>query len=64
MEMVLKMATIFKCFMFGKYSSCVGQGEGLLHACISSFRLVAAFRVFSALPVPCIPKPMKVARGR
>ncbi len=22
-----KMATIFKCFMFGKYSSCVGKAK-------------------------------------
>ncbi len=27
MEMV-KMTTIFKCFMFGKYSSCVGKARG------------------------------------
>ncbi len=29
MEMV-KMATIFKCFMLGKYSSCVGKAKGSL----------------------------------
>ncbi len=40
MEM-LKMTTIFKCFMFGKYSSCVGKARGccmhvfLVMSCIS-----------------------------